>query len=1271
MSEIKDSLLPRNLISLFLLLLTTSCTSGGMVKRSNSAQPVIDSSGAKIYSIDPKTGATLSASGVATDDHNFSQAAVIIPSGTLSFPVSVSMYQAETLITSDTQSAVGVGDLTATGPAVAVVPSQSVAVSGSLAISIPYNQPQSLTGSWKLVVIAVYQVDGKTVIETFPESQLDFKSTPGVVKLNVKYFGAFQVAYSQVEIPKIEKVEAPVVVVQKQITKPVTSSTPKPAQSPKVARPRVDVPPGSYKEVQVISLLSSTEGATIYYTTNGQIPTADSTKYSDPIKIENSKTMIIRAIALKNGFDPSDLFFGRYQVSLPKAAVPKIKKLEKALGDGSAGQFSTLISLVSDTPGAKIYCKIKDTPSSPIDRSHMEDCTGELIGVDIGTPIQAVTVAPGYQDSEMIDITPAYTHLFEGKWKRSCFPVSEGQFAFTPGSGVNYLSEEFSFKVGQVDDAWAGNMTRTVYGFKDSDCRDVLTQDVPRIVEKSFSITARPISHEFKLDVDSTSWLVEFDRNMMTMKPCADAFCSAQTLGMPQYFTRNEPNVPQFWIKGPSEQNIELGVSYILQSSANFPVSFGLEPASQDFCDQFDASQVFTCRAGSYADDSFEITILENPGVPNSRILAKKFVKVLRPTISIEVTDSDKNAAPRQYTQALLAKGEISVGDCYNINLKIENSVNDFSRGYFTADSVDAMLQHGLLYDGADCKLENRYTNQFAALSADDGSAIDQSRTFSFKPLKFIHGDGLVLEARIVSTITVVVPTAQKKLKIPEYPLNYELISLSGDPANGVSSLQLAFDSAYAKYREDNKKTYIISFSGFGPDVGIIDVTKTGWPKNIRLYGDQAADPNANSIMNIFSDGTPCESSSGTLVDTPNKYDGKDIFIVGNGHVKVESISANADECDYQPTDEYVSYNAGHISLFNMKVESQVTAVGRNGGHGGNVFLSSVLGGKVDTSSYGLNVTPTFGGNAGNVTAVDGGADIIEAFGGAGSSKGGDGGVINIIHDMPQVTTVFTVGGDGPIVGKGGSCKINGNSCDGWRTETVDGKTVMVRGNLMWSGLVVSGQGYKEHVFNDAAFECYDLAPSGAWRLPTLDELRDARRNGITHYAKAGWINDMNKPFWSYSSPDTEAEIFNLNTGISSRKSLSSSEEFPAICVRDHEWTRTQFGSTTIIKDKRENRLWYESNGKLTLNDAKASCARGLISQSWRLPTLHELQEARENGIIFELTKDPALDYVFWSEGLISGSYSNVDVANWAVDSSLDLNIARRTLCVQSSSEVQ
>ncbi|MCR5684958.1 MAG: chitobiase/beta-hexosaminidase C-terminal domain-containing protein, partial [Lachnospiraceae bacterium] len=72
-----------------------------------------------------------------------------------------------------------------------------------------------------------------------------------------------------------------------------------------VAAPSFSPGAGTYTEVQNVTISSATEGASIYYTTNGENPTASSTPYSGAIRV--SQTTTIKAIAVKSGMTDSSV----------------------------------------------------------------------------------------------------------------------------------------------------------------------------------------------------------------------------------------------------------------------------------------------------------------------------------------------------------------------------------------------------------------------------------------------------------------------------------------------------------------------------------------------------------------------------------------------------------------------------------------------------------------------------------------------------------------------------------------------------------------------------------------------------------------------------------------------------------------------------------------------------------------------------------------------------------------------------------------------------
>jgi hypothetical protein len=77
------------------------------------------------------------------------------------------------------------------------------------------------------------------------------------------------------------------------------SPTAAPAAAVTVATPSISIPTGTYTSPQQVAIQDATPGSTIYYTTNGAVPTSSSTSYQGPFSISASST--VKAIAVLNG----------------------------------------------------------------------------------------------------------------------------------------------------------------------------------------------------------------------------------------------------------------------------------------------------------------------------------------------------------------------------------------------------------------------------------------------------------------------------------------------------------------------------------------------------------------------------------------------------------------------------------------------------------------------------------------------------------------------------------------------------------------------------------------------------------------------------------------------------------------------------------------------------------------------------------------------------------------------------------------------------------
>ena len=81
-------------------------------------------------------------------------------------------------------------------------------------------------------------------------------------------------------------------------------------KAPQAAAPVFSVASGTVLKATAVSISSDTEGAAIYYTTDGSEPTEAATLYDDAIVIDSDMT--IRAIAVADGYAVSDETVAEY-----------------------------------------------------------------------------------------------------------------------------------------------------------------------------------------------------------------------------------------------------------------------------------------------------------------------------------------------------------------------------------------------------------------------------------------------------------------------------------------------------------------------------------------------------------------------------------------------------------------------------------------------------------------------------------------------------------------------------------------------------------------------------------------------------------------------------------------------------------------------------------------------------------------------------------------------------------------------------------------------
>lgn len=119
------------------------------------------------------------------------------------------------------------------------------------------------------------------------------------------------------------------------------ASVPQEAQAEfKVEAPAASIEQGTYQNAISVDLTCNTEGATIYYTTDGTTPTTRSTLYTGtPISFESNGVYTINAIAVKSGWTSSDELVKKYEINIPPV-IPD-DPINTNIGNGSTVENTT------------------------------------------------------------------------------------------------------------------------------------------------------------------------------------------------------------------------------------------------------------------------------------------------------------------------------------------------------------------------------------------------------------------------------------------------------------------------------------------------------------------------------------------------------------------------------------------------------------------------------------------------------------------------------------------------------------------------------------------------------------------------------------------------------------------------------------------------------------------------------------------------------------------------------------------------------------------
>jgi hypothetical protein len=142
--------------------------------------------------------------------------------------------------------------------------------------------------------------------------------------------------------------------------------------APTATTPTFSLAAGNYSSAQSVTLSDATAGATIYYTTNGTIPTTSSTKYAGAIAVSATET--IEAIAVASGYTNSAVALAAYTISSGSGALLQIDAGSGAVSpfiadtdfnNGNVYSTHTAVSTtgVANAAPAAVYQSVRWAPS--------------------------------------------------------------------------------------------------------------------------------------------------------------------------------------------------------------------------------------------------------------------------------------------------------------------------------------------------------------------------------------------------------------------------------------------------------------------------------------------------------------------------------------------------------------------------------------------------------------------------------------------------------------------------------------------------------------------------------------------------------------------------------------------------------------------------------------------------------------------------------------------------------------------------------------------
>lgn len=207
------------------------------------------------------------------------------------------------------------------------------------------------------------------------------------------------------------------------------------------AAPTFSISEGTYSADQNVVISTTTTGATIHYTTNGDAPTTSSPTYSAPIGVAGNGTVTtIKAIAVKDGMSTSAISSATYTINYSQVSTPQLSPV--------AGTYSSAqtVTITCGTDGATMRYTTGDgdTPSSS---NGTIIASGGTISVSANTTVRALAYKSGMTDSTIAE---------------AVYKIRTATPTFVPAGGIKSENTSVTIDKGSADDVYYTMTTGTV-----------------------------------------------------------------------------------------------------------------------------------------------------------------------------------------------------------------------------------------------------------------------------------------------------------------------------------------------------------------------------------------------------------------------------------------------------------------------------------------------------------------------------------------------------------------------------------------------------------------------------------------------------------------------------------------------------------------------------------------------------------------------------------------------------------------------------------------